>query len=182
MPALFSTTFTLGIRIYEGPMTRVAAASALFWSLDFVVDNLSRFSEGFSGISAPIRRSQPQPIFVVDRDNEPCLSSEIEAVEIVNLGLEDHGFGPKLHADAKQKSPQIWADLPLVAIPWQCGFAARRSEYRAFLIVCRSIGMDRSKPISQAFLLIHAIAIGMLESFPAAIRACRSRMAFRRSI
>ena len=137
-------------------MTRVAAASALFWSLDFVVDNLSRFSEGFSGISAPIRRSQPQPIFVVDRDNEPCLSSEIEAVEIVNLGLEDHGFGPKLHADAKQKSPQIWADLPLVVIPWQCGFAARRSEYRAFLIVCRSIGMDRSKPISQAFLLIHA--------------------------
>jgi hypothetical protein len=39
-----------------------------------------------------------------------------------------------------------------------------------------------SNPISQAFFLIHAFAIGALESFPAAIKACRSRIAFMRSI
>jgi hypothetical protein len=34
-------------------------------------------------------------VLVINRDDETGLPGEIETMEIVSLGLEDHGFAPK---------------------------------------------------------------------------------------
>ena len=71
-------------------------------SFDLVVDDLSRFLKGLGWRWARHRCGQPQPVFVVDRHDETGLASEIETMEIVSLGLEDHGLGS--HADLSARS------------------------------------------------------------------------------
>jgi hypothetical protein len=60
--------------------------------LDFVIDNFSRFSEGLGGGWYRDRRGQPQSIFIIYGDDETGLAREIESVEMVSLGLEDHSL------------------------------------------------------------------------------------------
>src|SRR5262249_19996146 len=62
-------------------------------SLNLVVDDLSGFDEGLFGSSERRRRCQPEPVFIVDRHNEADLAREIETVEMVSLGLQDHSLG-----------------------------------------------------------------------------------------
>src|SRR5262249_977335 len=71
--------------------------SSLFfsWSFNLVVDDLSRFDEGLFGSGERRRRCQPEPVFIVDRHNEAGLAREIETVEMVSLGLEDHSLGSR---------------------------------------------------------------------------------------
>jgi hypothetical protein len=62
------------------------------WPLDPVVDDLSRFPKGFGRGRKRHRCRQPQPILIVDRNNEAGLASEIETMEMVSLRPEDHGL------------------------------------------------------------------------------------------
>ena len=61
-------------------------------SFDFVIDNFSGFSERLGGGRCWHRRGQPQSVFIVYGDNETGLACEIESMEMVSLGLEDHGL------------------------------------------------------------------------------------------
>jgi hypothetical protein len=61
-------------------------------SFDFVIDNFSRFSERLGGGWCRHRRGQLQSVFIIYGDDETGLAREIESVEMVSLGLEDHGL------------------------------------------------------------------------------------------
>ena len=63
-------------------------------SLDFVVDDILRFAKSFLGSCKRRCDSQPQAVFIVYRHDEPGLAREIETVEMVSLGLEDHAMDP----------------------------------------------------------------------------------------
>jgi hypothetical protein len=64
----------------------------LCWSWDLIVDNPSPFSEGLARVRKLHRLGQLQPIFIVYRHNEAGLPPEIEPMEFVKHGLEDHGL------------------------------------------------------------------------------------------
>ncbi len=61
-----------------------------YWSFNFVVDALARLAEGRVGRRQRRRRGQPQPVLVIDRDDEAALAREIESVEMVGPRLQDH--------------------------------------------------------------------------------------------
>src|SRR5262245_53311047 len=65
------------------------------WAFNLVVDDLSRFDESLFGSGERRRRCQLEPVFIVDRHNEAGLAREIETVEMVSLGLEDHSLGSR---------------------------------------------------------------------------------------
>jgi hypothetical protein len=48
--------------------------------------------EGFGWRCERRRCGQPKTVFVVYRHDETGLASQIETVEIISLGLEDHGL------------------------------------------------------------------------------------------
>src|SRR5450759_2716649 len=75
-----------------------------FRSFDLVVDDPSRFLKGLGWRWAWHRCGQPQPIFVVYRYDETGLASEIEPVEIVRLGFEDHSL--RSHSALKRLVPK----------------------------------------------------------------------------
>ena len=92
------------------------------WPLDPVVDDLSRFPKGFGRARKRHRCRQPQPILIVDRNNEAGLASEIETMEMVSLRLEDHGLHSHAALDAassqlaasggrKDKLPRVHPNL-----------------------------------------------------------------------
>ena len=59
--------------------------------LSRAVNNHARFRKGFCSRRAWHRRCKAQPILVVYRHDKTGLAGEVEPVEIVSLGLEDHG-------------------------------------------------------------------------------------------
>lgn len=63
---------------------------AYFLGPSTFVDDLARLAEGRVGRRQRRRRGEPQPVLVVDRDDEGGLAREIEPVEMVGLRLEDH--------------------------------------------------------------------------------------------
>ena len=67
------------------------------WSWDLIVDNPSAFSEGLASVRKLHRLGQLQAIFIVYRHNEAGLPPEIEPMEFVKHGLEDHGL--RSHAE-----------------------------------------------------------------------------------
>ena len=75
-----------------------------FRSFDLVVDDPSRFLKGLGWRWAWHRCGQPQPIFVIYRYDETGLASEIEPVEIVRLGFEDHSL--RSHSALKRLVPK----------------------------------------------------------------------------
>src|ERR1035437_8260420 len=75
-----------------------------FRSFDLVDDGPSRFLKGLGWRWEWHRCGQPQPIFVVYRYDETGLASEIEPVEIVRLGFEDHSLGS--HSALKRLVPK----------------------------------------------------------------------------
>ena len=75
-----------------------------FRPLDLAVDDPSRFLKGLGWRWAWHRCGQPQPIFVVYRYDETGLASEIEPVEIVRLGFEDHSL--RSHSALKRLVPK----------------------------------------------------------------------------
>jgi hypothetical protein len=81
-------------------------------SFDLVVDDLSRFREGLGRGCARHCRGQPQPVFIVDRHDETGLASEVETMEIVSFGFENHG----LRSHAALKSAIASSRLSAVAL------------------------------------------------------------------
>jgi hypothetical protein len=71
-------------------------------SLNLIVDDLPRFREGLFGSGERRCRCEPEPVLVVYRGNETGLARQLEPVEMVGLGLKDHG--PRPHADQKPTS------------------------------------------------------------------------------
>ena len=90
-------------------------------SLNFIVDDLSRFVEGFGWRCERHRCAQPQPVFIEYRHDETGLAGEIEAVEIVSLGLEDHGL--RSHAALKSAI----ASSRVAAYPRSCVLCGTRA-------------------------------------------------------
>src|SRR3974390_334733 len=59
-------------------------------SFDLVVYDLPRLLERLCGCRQCRRVGEPQAVLVVDRHDEPRLPRQVEAVEVVCFGLEDH--------------------------------------------------------------------------------------------
>jgi hypothetical protein len=64
-----------------------------------IVDDPPRFREGLFGSGERRCRCEPEPVLVVYRGNDTGLARQIETVEMVGLGLEDHG--PRPHAQRR---------------------------------------------------------------------------------
>ena len=57
---------------------------------DLVVDDLACFLERLRRRRQRRRAGEPQAVLVVDRHDEPRLPRQVEAVEVISFGLEDH--------------------------------------------------------------------------------------------
>ena len=63
--------------------------------LDLLVDDLPRFFKRLRGCRQRRRAGEPQPVFVVDRDDESRLPRQVEAVEVVGFGLKKESSRPR---------------------------------------------------------------------------------------
>jgi hypothetical protein len=87
----------------------------MFWSLDLVINDFSRFLECPGGGRTRHRRGQPQSVFIVYRHDETGLACEIETMEMVSFGLEDHGRPyPALKREHDLAAREIRASYPLL--------------------------------------------------------------------
>ena len=62
----------------------------LYRRLDLVVYNFASFRKCLRWRRHWRRAGEPQPVLVVDRDDEADLARQIEPMEVVSFGLEDH--------------------------------------------------------------------------------------------
>ena len=74
----------------------VAARANVMTDVWYYAEGKKRWAAYFGRASGDIALgtascAQPQPVFVVNRYDESGLASEIETMEIVSLGFEDHG-------------------------------------------------------------------------------------------
>jgi len=60
------------------------------WPFDLVVDDLPRLLERLGWCRHGRRAGEPQAVLVIDRHDEPRLPRQVEAVEVVCFGLENH--------------------------------------------------------------------------------------------
>jgi hypothetical protein len=61
------------------------------WTLDFVIDDFSRFRKRLGRGCAWVRNGQLQVVLIVYGHDETGLARQIEPMKIINFGLEDHG-------------------------------------------------------------------------------------------